>query len=557
MLRNRIKFGLNLSVLILAAGISIAQTHQDWSYNKTIYEVNVRQYTEAGTFAAFEAHLERLKALGAGILWFMPVHPIGEVNRLGSLGSYYSVKDYYAVNPEFGTIDDFRALVEHAHAMGFHVMIDWVANHTAWDNPLTLTHPEWYTQDANGHFQAPAGTDYTDVIELDYSRQGLREYMIDAMTFWVQETGIDGFRCDAVSRVPLDFWETAITELKNLKPGILMLAEDDGPQYRNAGFDMTYAWAYHGFGNGILKRIAGGKSNAFELSNYIISEQNLYSDGHYRMVFTSNHDENSWYGTDFEQFGVAAEVYTVLTSLMRGMPLVYSGQEAGLDKRLLFFDKDEITWRPHRFTEIYSTLFRLKKENRALWNGVSGGDMQRVATSHDSQVYAFVRQKNGDKIFAVLNLSSQAVNMILNDTLCTGHYTDVFTGDTLSLARGSNLELGECLYKVYEKRGGSTGISADHDSPAEAVFSQNHPNPFNLSTKITFSLPRAMNMRVIVINSCGETVKTLGHDHLSRGFHTITWNSRNTAGREVPGGVYFYRLISEDGTFTGKMLLLR
>jgi cyclomaltodextrinase len=550
------KFGLHLSVLILHATISSAQTHQDWSYNKTIYEVNVRQYTEAGTFTAFETHLERLQELRAGILWFMPIHPIGEKNRLGSLGSYYSVRDYFAVNPEFGSIDEFKSLVDKAHAMGFHVILDWVANHTSWDNSLTLSNPEWYTRDENGDFQPPAGTDYTDVIELDYNQQGLREYMIDAMTFWIQETGIDGFRCDAVSWVPLDFWETAISELKNLKPEILMLAEDDGPQYRNAGFDMTYAWAYHGFGSGILKRIVQGASNATGLSNYVISEQNLYSDGHYRMVFTSNHDENSWYGTDLEQFGDAAETFAVLTSLMNGMPLIYSGQEAGLDKRLLFFDKDKITWQPHRFAEIYSTLFQLKKENPALWNGVSGGAMQRVATSHDS-VYAFVRRKNGDKIFTVLNLSCQNMNVTLHDTLCTGHYTDVFTGDILSLAKGSNLELGEWMYKVYERTGESTGISKNHDSLTEAVLSQNHPNPFNLTTNITFSLPRAMNVKVIIINSRGETVKALIHDHVAQGFHIITWDSRNDAGTQVPGGMYFYQVISESQTLTGKMLLLR
>jgi cyclomaltodextrinase len=556
MLRNRVKWELCLSVLILYTSISTAQSHQDWSYNKTIYEVNVRQYTKAGTFAAFETHLKRLKELGAGILWFMPIHPIGETNRLGSLGSYYSVRDYFAVNPEFGTMDEFKTLIENAHAMGFHVILDWVANHTAWDNSLTLSHPEWYTRDENGDFQPPAGTNYTDVIELDYNQQGLRNYMIDAMQYWIQETGIDGFRCDAVSWVPLDFWEAAITELKNLKPEILMLAEDDGPQYRNAGFDMTYAWAYHGFDSGILKRIVQGASNATGLSNYIINEQKLYSDGHYRMYFTSNHDENSWYGTDFEQFGDAAEVYTVLTSLMRGMPLVYSGEEAGLDKRLLFFDKDEITWRPHCFAEIYSTLFRLKKENQALWNGVSGGNMERVATSHDS-VYAFVRQKNGDKIFAVLNLSCQNMNVTLHDTLCTGHYTDIFTGDTLSLAKGSNLELGEWMYKVYERTGESTGISANHDSLTEAVFSQNHPNPFNLTTNITFSLPRAMTVKVIIINSRGETVKTLFHNYVSRGLQLKSWNSRNDAGNQVPGGIYFYQIISESKTFAGKMLLLR
>ncbi len=355
---------LSLFVLFAETIFIYGQSHHDWSYNLSIYEVNVRQYTSAGTFNAFETHLDRLKNMGVGILWFMPIHPIGVQNRLGSLGSYYSVKDYYGINPEFGTLDDFKDLVDSIHAKGMYVLIDWVGNHTSWDNTLTVTHPEWYIKDDGGNFTPPPGTGWTDVIQLDYSKPELREYMIDAMKFWITEAGIDGFRCDAVSFMPLDFWSEAITELKNLKPGIFMLAEDDKTQYQSAGFDMSYAWGLLGFGNGILINIAEGTNNANVLNTYSTQENINYPAPHYRMYFTSNHDENSWYGTVYEDFGDAAEIFAVLTSIFRSMPLIYSGQEAGLDHRLAFFDKDEITWQPHPFEQIYSTLLYLKKRIR-------------------------------------------------------------------------------------------------------------------------------------------------------------------------------------------------
>jgi glycosidase len=371
---------LSLLVLIVVPIILSGQDHHDWSYNLCLYEVNVRQYTSSGTFADFETHLDRLEDLGVGILWFMPIHPIGLQNRLGSLGSYYSVRDYYGVNPEFGTLDDFIALVDSIHERGMYVLMDWVGNHTSWDNSLTLTHPEWYVKDDNGNFVPPPGTNWSDVIQLDYSKQGLRDYMIDAMKFWLDTADVDGFRCDAVSFMPLDFWTTAIAELKNVKPGIFILAEDSGTQYHTAGFDMTYAWEYHGFGNGILVNIVAGSNNANVLNTFLTQENINYPAPYYRMYFTSNHDENSWYGTVFEQFGDAAEIFAVLTSTLRSMPLIYSGQEAGLNQRLAFFDKDQIIWQFHPFGEIYKSLLHLKKKNKALWNGADGGQLQRITT---------------------------------------------------------------------------------------------------------------------------------------------------------------------------------
>ncbi|MBU1298691.1 MAG: T9SS type A sorting domain-containing protein [Bacteroidetes bacterium] len=548
---------LSLSLLILVPTTSFSQDHQNWSYNLNIYEVNVRQYTQSGTFAAFETHLERLKEMGVGILWFMPIHPIGKQNRLGSLGSYYSVKDYLAVNPEFGTMDEFKALVKKAHEMGMFVIIDWVANHTAWDNPLTITNPDWYSKDANGNFLPPPGTNWSDVIDLDYSKQGLRDYMIGAMKYWINETNIDGFRCDAVSWVPLDFWERANTELKNVKSGFFLLAEGDGPQYQNVGFDMTYAWGLHGFGNGVLKRIANRSSNVNELDNYVAGEKNRYSNEHYRMYFTSNHDENSWHGTVFEQFGNAAEAFAVLTSTLNGMPLVYSGQEAGLNKRLLFFDKDQIEWQQHPFADIYTTLLNLKKENKALWNGRYGGEFQRVKTTSDKAVFAFVREREDDKIFVMLNLSPGYMGGILLDTLFCGSYTDVFTNDTISFDQGSSIALPGWTYKVYKKRGEIMGISADDELAAEFVLSQNYPNPFNLNTKIQYYLPRTTRVEIAVYNCLGEKVKTLFSDYTVLGFHTISWDSKDETGENVSSGIYFYQIFAENRVIVKKMILLR
>ncbi|MDP2366426.1 MAG: alpha-amylase family glycosyl hydrolase, partial [Ignavibacteria bacterium] len=458
----------------------------NWSYNLTIYEVNVRQYTASGTFTEFATHLDRLKELGVGILWFMPIHPIGLQNRLGSLGSYYSVKDYYGVNPEFGTLADFKALVDSIHSKGMYVLMDWVANHTSWDNALTTVHPEWYVKDGNGNFIPPPGTNWSDVIQLDYSKPELRTYMIEAMKYWIDSLGVDGFRCDAVSFMPLDFWSNAIVDLKNTKPGIFMLAEDNGAQYNTAGFDMTYAWGLYGFGNGILINIVAGTNNANVLNTYTTQENIYYPAPYYRMYFTSNHDENSWYGTVYELFGDAAEVFAVLTSTFRSMPLIYSGQEAGLNHRLAFFDKDQITWQPHPFTDMYKKLFHLKRNNKALWNGSAGGQLQRVTTTNNPAIFSFVRQKDDCKIFAIFNLTTQEQTVTLQGTLYPGIYRDVFTDDSVSFTENTDITLPAWGYKVYEFGSGITEVKYEESIPDQYLLSQNFPNPFNPTTRIIF-----------------------------------------------------------------------
>jgi glycosidase len=419
--------------------------HPSWSRNVGIYEVNVRQYTPSGTFAEFEQHLPRLKELGVGILWFMPIHPIGEKNRKGTLGSYYSVKDYMAVNPEFGTFQEFKALVEKIHAMDMYVIIDWVANHTAWDNPLTVEHPEWYMQDSDGNFYPPVA-DWSDVIDLNYDNPELRRYVIDAMKFWVEEADIDGFRCDVAGMVPLDFWEDARAELEEIKP-VFLLAEWDGGDLHTKAFDMSYDWDLYE----VMKAIASSERRGRAIDAYLILEKAEYPEDAYRMRFTSNHDENSWSGSSFDILGSSAETFGVLTCVFPGMPLVYSGQEAGLDRKLSFFEKDEIEWRKHKMGEIYELLLNLKKKNKALWNGVAGGEMVRVNTSNDNDVFAFVREKNDDKIFAVFNLSDwkQGIKLVGDDFV--DEYTDVFTGEKVSFAKRHNMRLVPWEYRVYVK----------------------------------------------------------------------------------------------------------
>ena len=547
-----IKFILLSLLLIIIPNSVSGQTHHDWSYNLSIYELNVRQYTNSGTFAEFETHLDRLKELGVGILWFMPIHPIGTQNRIGNLGSYYSVKDYYGINSEFGTLDNFKALVDSIHAKGMYVLMDWVGNHTSWDNSLTITHPEWYVKDGNGNFTPPPGTNWTDVIQLDYSEQELRDYMIEAMKFWITEVDVDGFRCDAVSFIPLDFWEEAIAELKNIKPEIFMLAEDDGTEYQTAGFDMSYGWGLYGFGEGILVNIANEINNANFINGYSTLENTNYSSSHYRMYFTSNHDENSWYGTVFELFGDAAEVFAVLTSTFRSMPLIYSGQEAGLDHRLLFFDKDEIAWQPHPFAEMYKSLLHLKKENKALWNGNEGGQLQRVLTTNNPAIFAFVREKENYKVFGIFNLTDSVRTFTLQGNLYTGNYRNVFTNDSILFNENAEVTLPAWGYRVYEIGSGITGIEDETSLPEEFILYQNYPNPFNPGTSIRYAVGSRKFVSLKVYDILGNEVAALVNEEKPEGDYEVTFNASALA-----SGVYFYNLIAANYTASKKMMLLK
>jgi glycosidase len=415
----------------LASAYSSAQTvstvvHPDWSKNAAIYEANIRQYSQEGTFKKFEEYLPELKKMGVGVIWIMPINPIGKVNRKGNLGSYYSVADYLAVNPEFGTPEDFHHLVNAIHAQGMKVIIDWVANHTAWDHPWATSHPEFYVHDAKGNFVAPV-PDWADVIKLDYHNPQLRTEMINALKFWVTDYDIDGFRCDVAAMVPTVFWNEARKQLDQIKP-VFMLAEAFEPELQEHAFDMTYGWQF----KDLWGEIAKGKKNAADLAAYMSSEEAGYNANSYRMLHTSNHDLNSWEGTEFDRLGDAAETFLVLSNTLKGMPLLYEGQEAGNHKALSFFERDPIVWKDHKFRALYTSLFHLKQNNHALWNGLYGGQPQLIHTSDDQHIFAFVRNKDSDEVIGIFNLSDKTRQFNSTDPALLGKFTDPLTGKSVA-----------------------------------------------------------------------------------------------------------------------------
>ena len=399
------------------------QKHVEWSKNSNIYEVNIRQYTPEGTLNAFADHLPRLKKMGVDILWLMPIQPIGEKNRKGTLGSYYAVKDYKAVNPEFGTLEDFKNLVKKVHDLDMHIILDWVANHSAWDHPWIESNPEWYLKDSTGNIISPVA-DWSDVAGFTYENQELRKAMIDALEYWVVETNIDGYRCDVAGMVPTEFWEDATSALMKHKH-VFMLAEANVHEHHNYAFDMSYAWDMHF----ILNEIVTGEKTLEDIDNKLLKDLEEYPSDAYRMNFTSNHDENSWKGNAVKRLGPAKEVMAVFTLTASGMPLIYSGQEACLDKDLEFFEKDQIEWKECDITELYTKLLHLKKENKALWNGDFGGKMEKIVTSDDASIYAYSRIKDGQQVVSILNMSDKEIEFELNDFKTTYTLYEVFNGD--------------------------------------------------------------------------------------------------------------------------------
>lgn len=374
-----------------------------------LYQINVRHYAASGTLAAVQADLPRLKALGVDILWLMPIQPIGVLNRKGSLGSYYSIRDYTAVNPEFGTLADAKAFVAAAQGLGFKVILDWVANHTAWDHAWATAHQDWYRLNAQGEvypvtFNAgqPNEEHWDDVIALDYRSEGLRAAMISAMRFWVADVGVDGFRCDVASLVPVDFWVRARRELEAVKP-LFMLAESDAVALHTSGaFDVTYDWTLP---DEVFKKLGRGEAGAPLLKAWLERQPAGYPPEACRMRFTSNHDYNSWHGTDVELYGDAWQALAVLTFMLPGMPLIYNGQEAGLSRRLAFFEKDAIDWRDETHAAFYRRLVALKHRHPALAAPPQGGTLTLLPAAPD--VVAFERRRGADVVRVAVNLSAQ------------------------------------------------------------------------------------------------------------------------------------------------------
>lgn len=408
--------------------------HPEWSYNASIYEVNIRQFTNEGTFNSFLNHLPELKKLGVDILWLMPINPIGEKNRKGTLGSYYSVKDYKAINPNFGSKEDFKTLVDSIHSLGMHVIIDWVANHTSWDHEWTKTNPEFYNKDSLGNFIPPVA-DWSDVIDLNYENKELRNAMTEALLYWVKEFNIDGYRCDVAEMVPLDFWKNTRNELDKIKP-VFMLAEGENPELHKNGFDMTYNWKL----KDAMNNYAKGLISVDSIKNSFIVNSKLYGNDDIRMNFTSNHDENTWAGTEFERLGDLAKPFAILALTAKGMPLIYNGQEAGMNKRLQFFEKDFIPWYDYKMRSIYSIVLAEKKVNSATWNGNKGGNMKFI-NSDNNKIFAFFRELGNDKIYVLINLSNNKQEFKVTDKNVNLSLTNLFTNDKIDLVSGVQFTL--------------------------------------------------------------------------------------------------------------------
>ena len=427
--------------------------HPAWAQDAVIYQINTRQFTPEGTFNAAREHLPRLKELGVDILWLMPIHPIGEVNRKGSLGSPYSIKDFFGVNPEFGTEADFNAFVDAAHAQGFKVILDWVANHTAWDNPLVSEHPEWYETDWKGDFHPTPWTDWADIIDLNYDDPGLRAYKTSALKYWVEEFGVDGYRCDVAGFVPLDFWETARAELDEIKP-VFMLAEWQQRDLHRKAFNASYGWAW----KEAAQRIAKGQSDAGDLRGFLGDQISTWPLDAYRMLYTENHDQNAWDGSTGAIYGDAYHAMLTLSFVTEGIPLIHNGQEVGNQNQLEFFERDPIDWGDysHPDGELIKDLITLKKTNTALHNGAAGGRIIPVSTDNPSQVLSFAREKDGNAVLVLYNLSDRPAEFTLTDGPVAGNWTPAFEGEEMALSLGKSHSLGAWQGLVLTKQDNET-----------------------------------------------------------------------------------------------------
>ena len=415
-----------------------------WTADAVIYQLNTRQFTAEGTFAAAQTQLPRLAAMGVDIIWLMPIHPIGEANRKGTLGSPYAVRDYRAVNPELGTEDDFRAFVDEAHRLGLKVILDWVANHSAYDNPLTVSHPEWYTRTPEGALTSPAGTDWSDVADFDYSQAGLRQYMTESLVYWVRDFGIDGYRADVAGYVPTDFWETARGQLDKVKP-VFMLAEWEQRDLHHRAFDATYGWGW----KEAMQRLVKDGSGAGAMRGYYAGQSETWPRAAMRMVYTENHDQNSWDGVASEIYGPAYEAAIALSFTGNGMPLIYNGQEADNNRQLAFFERDPIVWRQGRHAALFEKLIALKTEMPALHNGRFGAPMVEVPTSATADVYAFTRGEKGARVFAVFNLSPRPHSITFSHARHHGSYGDALSGAAAQFTGGETLNLPAWGYRIY------------------------------------------------------------------------------------------------------------
>ena len=425
--------------------------HPEWSYGAVLYEMNVRQLTPEGTLRAAAARLEFLRDLGVDAVWLMPIYPIGEKNRKGTLGSYYSIRDYCAVNPELGTMDDFDDFVAEAHRLGMKVLMDWVANHTSRDARWIAGKPaSWYERDASGEPAVP--WDWTDTAKLDYANRDVWEAQTAAMEFWIARHAVDGFRCDMAMLVPIEFWQYAAARLRRVKPDLFLLAEAEQQNLFDDGvFDACYGWEMHH----LLNDVAQQRVRVTALRDWLRADRGRYPRSAMRLAFTSNHDENSWNGSEFARMGAARGIMAAFTFVVPGgLPLIYTGQEVGYDHSFAFFDRDPIpaeSYRANAYTEFYRRLTELRHANPALAAGGRGGDMVEISNNAEDCLMTFVREVPGNQVVAVMNLSPYAIETDYYTGIYAGMYTDALTGRPSEL-RGHVVEpMGPWSYRILTR----------------------------------------------------------------------------------------------------------
>lgn len=419
-----------------------------WGHSTNIYEVNVRQYTPEGTFNAFAKEIPRLKDMGVETLWFMPITPIAQKNMKGTMGSPYACSDYTAINPEFGTLDDFKKLVKEAHQLGFKVIIDWVANHTGWDHVWTKDHPDYFLKDtATNDFQIASGMD--DIIELDFSNPAMRQAMIEAMQFWIKEADIDGFRCDLAAWVEVDFWQEARPKVDSVKKMFWLgeFDELDNPDYGKI-FDASYSWIWMHTTRDFYQN-----NLPFHVLDSLLQRYSAIGDESMRAWFTTNHDENSWNGTEYDKYGNMAKALAVFSATWNGVPLLYSGQELPNTKKLEFFEKDVIQWTgKYELHDFYKTLLNLHSHHPALRGGDPLVQTFRLETDRNDNVFAYLRRSGDREVLVVLNMSHQEpLSFSFNDEQLSGNFKNVFTKEERKLSYDEKMEMKAWEYLVFEK----------------------------------------------------------------------------------------------------------
>lgn len=416
----------------------------DMAETSVIYEVNVRQFSPEGTFTAVTKEISNIKKLGVKILWIMPIYPIGEEKRKEELGSYYSIKNYRGINPEFGNAEDFKKLVDEAHKNGMYVILDWVANRTAWDHPWVKQHPDWYEQNKEGKIHS--SKNWTDTVMLNFDNEEMRKQMIADMKYWLDDFKVDGFRCDMVNETPIDFWKEVKLQLANDRE-IFMLGETEKPELlANNAFDAAYGWELHR----IMVDIAKGNKNASAIDDYMDLIPKKWQADDYKLLFTSNHDENSWKGTEYERMGDAVEIFAALTYTLPGIPLIYNGQEEGFNRRLKFYAKDSIDRNPNaKMRGVYEKLGELKITNEAFNGAKKAASYERLKTSDDKSILAFRRKKNTTEAYFIANFTkrNKEVTVPIN-----GVYKNFMNNEDITFDATTTLKLKPWEYLILVQK---------------------------------------------------------------------------------------------------------